>query len=59
MNNISKNFQDKIQEMMPEKIQNSVTAEFRTMIETVLMASSVFTDIKISKILYCLKVIFS
>jgi len=48
MSNISKNVQGKIQNLLPEKIQNGITAAVKTMVETVLTASSAFTDTEVS-----------
>jgi len=45
---MQKNVQGKIQALIPEKIQNGITAAIKTMVETVLTASSVFTDTKVS-----------
>ena len=49
MNNLSKKFQGKIHDLIPEKVQNGITTAIKAMIETVLTASSVFTDTEISK----------
>lgn len=48
MSTMQKNVQGKIQALIPEKIQNGITAAIKTMVETVLTASSVFTDTKVS-----------
>jgi len=44
ISNMQKNVQGKIQDLIPEKIQNGITAAIKSMVETVLTASSVFTD---------------
>ena len=49
MSNISKDIQGKIQDLLPEKIQNGITTAVKAMVETVLTASSVFTDTKVLK----------
>ena len=48
MGNLQKNVQEKIQNLIPEKVQNGITAAVKTMVETVLTASSVFTDTEVS-----------
>jgi len=48
MSNISKNVQVKIQSLLPEKIQNGITAAIKTMVETVITASSVFTETEVA-----------
>jgi len=49
INNFSKNVQGKIQDLIPEKVQNGITAAIKGMVETVLTASSVLTKTEVSK----------
>ena len=46
---IQKNVQGKIQDIIPEKIQNGITMAIKGMVETVLTASSVFTATEVSQ----------
>ncbi|MCL1990760.1 MAG: EcsC family protein [Defluviitaleaceae bacterium] len=45
---LSKNVQGKIQNLVPEKVQNTITVAMKGMIETVLTASSVFTETEVA-----------
>ena len=48
MSHLSKNVQGKIQDLVPEKVQNAITVAIKTMVETVLTASSAFTETHVS-----------
>jgi len=48
MGNLTKNFQGKIQNLIPDKIQNGITAAIKGMVETVLTASSVLTKTEVA-----------
>ena len=48
ISSISKSVQGKIQNVIPEKIQNGITAAIKTMVETVLTATSMFTDTEVA-----------
>lgn len=48
MGSFSKNIQGKIQDLIPEKVQDGITVAIKSMVETILTASSLLTDTEVS-----------